>query len=187
MLRDLRASRVRSPGECHHPALPVGEGTGPVPGLRRSASHRSVDPAARSHHAPPRGAKISIMTKLLSSLARPSVLLATGSFLVGLLIVLLPVGSTAAYDGKFTPDGSNGYELCGPGIVEAFVAPRSADDPMKDRKLDCAGKARDRLGWGVLMLLLAIPPAFAALVRGPEVASRAASPTTAPQGSGNCR
>ena len=128
---------------------------------------------------------MSLMPKLSPSLARPSVLLAMGSFLIGLLIVLLPVGSTAAYDGKFTPNGSNGYELCGPGIVEAFVTPRSADDPMKDRKLDCAGKARDRLGWGVLMLLLALPPAFVALVRGREVASRAASPTTAPQGSGS--
>jgi hypothetical protein len=100
-------------------------------------------------------------------LTRPAVLWAAGLFLAGLIFLLFPVGSTKSYDGKFTATGDSGWELCGLGVTEAFVTPNGADDPRREQKMDCAAKARSQLGWGLLFLVLAVPPGFIALATAP--------------------
>jgi hypothetical protein len=93
----------------------------------------------------------------------PSTKAAAVLYAVGLVILIWPVSSKADYGGKFTPTGSDGSEICGVAIAQAFVAPSGEDDDRAERKRDCASKARGRVGTGVLLLLLSIPPAFISL------------------------
>lgn len=98
----------------------------------------------------------------------PAAYLAAVLFALGLLILIVPVASRASYDGKFTPVGSDGSEVCGLAIVQAFVTPSGENDTRSEQKVDCAAKARARIGYGLLLLLLSIPPAFITLRRAKQ-------------------
>lgn len=78
---------------------------------------------------------------------------------VGMLILLSPVRSDHPYAGQ--PSGSGGSTLCGLTLTAAFVSPVEGDDE-RERKVECAAKASDRVGYGLLALAFAAPFAAAA-------------------------
>lgn len=89
---------------------------------------------------------------------------AAGLFAVGFLILVSPVMSKEDYHGKFTPVGGSGNELCGLTITQGFVVLSEMDGEPSEFQIDCTKKARSRMGFGVLFLLLSVPPAFISLL-----------------------
>lgn len=112
-------------------------------------------------------------------LLRAPVVIAASLFLLALSILLWPVTSSVAYDGKFTASGSEGSELCGVVITQVFVVPRGDADRFRDKKIDCAAKARDLAGPAALFLLFAgastavalLTPSSSSMGRGSLTAS----------------
>ena len=92
----------------------------------------------------------------------PNLLLRVAASLYGLgmLILLSPVVSHVPFDGQFSRSGDFS-SICGLTLTSAFVAP-AEDDEKRERKLDCAAKASDRVGFGLLSLALAAPFSVAA-------------------------
>jgi hypothetical protein len=84
-------------------------------------------------------------------------------FAAGLLLLLWPVSTDIRFDGQFVPQGGSGANTCGTAISQALRTPRGPDDPRADRTLDCASRARDRVGYAALFLLLAVPPTVIAI------------------------
>ena len=82
---------------------------------------------------------------------------------VGMLILLSPVISDVPFDGQFSRSGDFS-SICGLTLTSAFVTP-AEDDEERERKLDCAAKASDRVGYGLLALALAAPWSAAALAK----------------------
>jgi hypothetical protein len=98
-------------------------------------------------------------------------------FGAAILILLWPVDSRVSYSGKSTPVGGNPDRSvsCDVGtasgglnsaatVFQAFRTP-GPNHPNRARILDCAAKARDLLGFAVLLMVLAIPPALLAILR----------------------
>lgn len=95
---------------------------------------------------------------------RSTPLLIAGMLFAGALLILVwPVSTNLAYDGQSTPKGGTARNVCGMTISQAFRTPTGPQDPQFARTLDCASRARDRLGYAVLFLLFAVPPAVLAL------------------------
>ena len=101
----------------------------------------------------------------MSDLHRPAVLLAGVLFGLGLLVLLSPVSTDIPRDGQQGNNRGEFSRVCGLTLVQAFAAPepqaRGAD---RDSALDCAAAARGRVGYGLLLLLLALPPAGVAVM-----------------------
>lgn len=102
--------------------------------------------------------------------------LAAVVFAAGFLILVSPVWSKENYGGTSSAVGDDGYEVCGLTITEAFVALSEADGQPSDFQIDCTVKARRRMGFGVLFLLVSVPPAFISLLRPKEPDSEDAPP-----------
>ena len=98
-------------------------------------------------------------------LRRPPVVLAAALFLLGLLVLVSPVSTSLPRDDEVRPRGGATSRSCGVVVTEAFATagPRLRDAD-RDAALDCSAQARGRLGFGVLLLLLAVPPAFVAVL-----------------------
>lgn len=97
-------------------------------------------------------------------------------FAVGFVILVSPVMSKETYNGKFIAAGDDGNEVCGLTIIEAFVALSEVGGEPSDFQIDCTVKARRRIGFGVIFLLVSLPPAFIALRRAREPDSRDVPP-----------
>lgn len=105
-----------------------------------------------------------------------AVKLAMVLFAVGLVILVSPVMSKETYGGKFIAAGDDGNEVCGLTIIEAFVALSEVGGEPSDFQIDCTVKARRRVGFGVLFVLVSLPPAFVSLLRARESDSEDAPP-----------
>lgn len=94
-------------------------------------------------------------------LRRPSVLLAACLWSLGTLLLLSPVLKDVAL-----PVVKASGRTCGLTLPLAVAAP--------DGETTCSDKARDRAGWALLLLVLAVPPATVALLtpEGAGVATR---------------
>ena len=95
--------------------------------------------------------------------------IAAGFYGLGMLVLLSPVSSNvlsanvdAPRVGDFYDDGSG---LCGLTLTAFFVT-REENDDARERKADCAAKAGDRVGYGLLSLALAAPFGVAGAVKG---------------------
>ena len=96
---------------------------------------------------------------------RPSVVLAAALFVLGLLVLLSPVSTSVMRDGDFRAKDQPFSRSCGVVITEAFatVGPLLPDGD-GDAELECVAEAQGRVGFGALLLLLALPPAFVAVL-----------------------
>ena len=82
-------------------------------------------------------------------------------FAAGMVFLIWPVSSSVPHDGQVR--GAPSSASCGMTIAQALRTPKATDDPGRARTVDCAARARDRLGYALLFLLLAVPPAVLAI------------------------
>lgn len=102
---------------------------------------------------------------------RPLVLISLGLYALGLLVLLSPV-MTSIPSANQSSNGVGTYSrTCGPTLVQAFVT-APPDSPNRDSALDCAATARGRVGYGFLLLLVAVPAGAAALLTGARTTGR---------------
>lgn len=101
----------------------------------------------------------------LTPLRRPLVVTAAALFLLGMLVLLSPVWTHIPRDGQMSNSAGEFTRVCGPTLTQALSVPgplvRGTD---RDSALDCVASARGRAGYGVLLLLLAVPPLAGALL-----------------------
>lgn len=107
---------------------------------------------------------------------RPLVLVSAVLYALGLLVLLSPVMTGIPSDDRIS-DGIGSYSrTCGITLVQAFATPAPDVEGMsRDSALDCASTARGRVGYGVLLLLVAVPVGASALVAGGRTTSRTPS------------
>jgi hypothetical protein len=86
-------------------------------------------------------------------------------FVLGMLVLLSPVWTHIPRDGQLGNSAGEFTRVCGPTITQAFSVPGPlAQGGDRDSALDCVAAARGRAGYGVLLLLLAVPPIAVALL-----------------------
>ena len=96
---------------------------------------------------------------------RPRVLISAVLYGLGLVVLLSPVMTGIPSNDRIS-DGIGSYNrTCGVTLVQAFATPPPGVEGLnRDSALDCASTARGRVGYGLLLLLVAVPVGASALL-----------------------
>jgi hypothetical protein len=104
---------------------------------------------------------------------RPLVLISAALYALGLIVLLSPVATSIPSDDRIDDGVGTSSRTCGTTIVQAIATPPpGVEGTSRDSALDCAATARGRVGYGLLLLLVAVPvgaPALLAERRGSSV------------------
>jgi len=96
---------------------------------------------------------------------RPLVLVSAALYALGMVVLLSPVTTGIAGDDRISDGVGTSSRTCGVTLVQAFATPAPGlDGASRDSALDCAATARGRVGYGLLLLLVAAPAGVAALL-----------------------
>jgi hypothetical protein len=96
---------------------------------------------------------------------RPLVLSSLVLYALGLIVLLSPVTTGIPSDERISDGIGNSSRTCGVTLVQAFATPPpGVEGSSRDSALDCASTARGRVGYGLLLLLVAVPVGAAALL-----------------------
>ena len=102
---------------------------------------------------------------------RPGVLISGILYGLGLIVLLSPVMTSIPSNDRIGPGIGSYSRTCGVTLVQAFATPPPGVEGLRrDSALDCASTARGRVGYGLLLLLVAVPIGASALLT--EVRSR---------------
>ena len=127
-------------------------------------------PSLRSGGEPCPATTVGQMTsasaeKVTTLWRRPLVLISAVLYGLGLIVLLSPVTTGIPRDDR-TVAGIGSYSrTCGVTLVQAFATPPPGVEGMsRDSALDCASTARGRVGYGLLVMLVAVPVGASALL-----------------------
>ena len=96
---------------------------------------------------------------------RPLVLISVVLYALGLIVLLSPVTTGIPNDDRISDGVGNYSRTCGVTLVQAFATPPPGVEGLsRDSALDCASTARGRVGYGLLLLLVAVPVGASALL-----------------------
>ena len=104
---------------------------------------------------------------------RPLVLISVVLYALGLIVLLSPVTTGIPNDDRISDGVGNYSRTCGVTLVQAFATPPPGVEGLsRDSALDCASTARGRVGYGLLLLLVAVPVGASALLTEGRSSSR---------------